>query len=47
MKEDDKKSLVWVGALDIVDPQNISDTVNEYVAKIVQQLEKEGVITKL
>ena len=47
VKEDDKKSLVWVGALDIVDPQNISDTVNEYVAKIVQQLEKEGVITKL
>jgi len=47
VNEAEKRSLVWVGALDIVDPRGINETVHEYVDKIIYQLEKEGVITKL
>ncbi|WP_299215325.1 hypothetical protein [uncultured Aquimarina sp.] len=44
---DDNKSLVWVGALDIVDPQSITTTVNEYVSAIIARLERDRIITKL
>ncbi len=47
INEDDNKSLVWVGALDIVDPQGITTTVNEYVNAIIATLERERVITRL
>ncbi len=47
VKEADQRSLVWVGSLDIVDPKDITQTVNEYVHKIVRQLEKETLIMKL
>lgn len=46
IKEDKDKSLIWVGAFDIVDPSSISATVNEYVERIVRQLEKEGLIDR-
>ena len=44
IKEDEDKSLVWVGSFDIVDPSSISATVNDYVERIVRQLEKEGLV---
>ena len=46
IKEDEDKSLVWVGTFDIVDPQNISSTVTDYVERIIAQLEREGVLQR-
>jgi hypothetical protein len=45
INQEDNKSLIWVGALDLVDPQNISKTVESYVTAIVNRLEKEGLIS--
>ena len=47
LNEKNDKSLLWVGALDIVDPQSISKTVDSYVSAIINKLESEGLITKL
>ncbi len=47
LNEDEGKSLVWVGSLNLVDPQTISSTVKEYVAKIIKQLEIERLIEEL
>lgn len=47
INEQSDKSLVWVGSLNIVDPQSIKNTVNEYVATIMKRLEKEKVVTPL
>lgn len=44
INEDDTKSLVWAGALNLVDPQTITSTVNDYVEKIIKQLEREKLI---
>ena len=44
---DDTKSLVWVGALNLVDPQTITSTINDYVDKIIKQLEREKLIKSL
>ena len=44
LNEDNGKSLVWVGSLNLVNPQAISTTVKEYVAKIIKQLEHENLI---
>lgn len=46
INENDDKSLIWVGALDLVDPQNISKTVDGYVTAIINKLEREGLITR-
>jgi len=47
INENDTKSLVWVGSLNIVDPQTISSTVNDYVDKIIKQLVNEKLIKAL
>ena len=47
IEEDTEKSLVWVGTLNIVDPYSITTTVNDYVARITNQLEREGIIDPL
>lgn len=47
IKENEDKSLVWVGSLNIVDPQTITSTVKGYVANIIQQLEREKLIDEL
>ncbi|MHB1196953.1 MAG: hypothetical protein ACYC0A_08950 [Lutibacter sp.] len=47
ISEDDTKSLVWVGALNLVDPQSINASVNDYVTSIIKQLERENLIKKL
>ncbi len=39
------RSLVWVGSFDIVDPQNITSTVNDYVARIIAQMKRDDVIS--
>lgn len=44
INEDDTKSLVWVGALNLVDPHSITSAVNDYVEKIIKQLERENLI---
>lgn len=46
INEKDDKSLIWVGALDLVDPQNISKTVETYVTAIIKRLEHEALITR-
>lgn len=46
INEDNDKSLIWVGAFDIVDPQTISTTVHEYVDAVMKQLRRDGIITK-
>jgi len=45
--EDDTKSLVWVGALNLVDPQTINVSVNDYVNSVIKQLEREKLIKEL
>lgn len=47
INEDENKSLVWVGAFDIVNPQKISSTVKSYTSKIIKQLEMENLIKRL
>ncbi|WP_372767677.1 hypothetical protein [Lutibacter sp.] len=47
INEDDTKSLIWVGALNLVDPQTITSTINDYVDKIIKQLEREKLIKEL
>lgn len=44
---DEDKSLVWVGTFKITDPTSISSTVEDYVNRILLQLEREGVIQKM
>ncbi|MGO4918028.1 hypothetical protein [Maribacter spongiicola] len=44
LKTSDDESLVWVGTFNIVDPNNITSTIEDYVKRIILQLEKEGVI---
>ncbi|MFC4634630.1 hypothetical protein ACFO3O_11965 [Dokdonia ponticola] len=46
INENDDKSLIWVGALDLVDPQGIYKTVDDYVVVIINRLEEEGLITR-
>ncbi|HSQ46217.1 MAG TPA: hypothetical protein VLM44_04770 [Lutibacter sp.] len=47
INENDTKSLVWVGAMNLVDPQKINTAVNDYVNSIIKQLEKENLIKAL
>lgn len=47
IKGDEDKSLVWVGTFNIVDPVNITSTVDDYVARIIAQLEREQLIPNL
>ncbi|REE82794.1 hypothetical protein BX611_0064 [Lutibacter oceani] len=42
----ENKLLVWVGALDLVNPQKITSTVKDYVDSIIEQLEMENLIKK-
>ena len=46
INEKDDTSLIWVGALDLVDPNGISKTVDSYVTAVVRRLETEGLITR-
>jgi hypothetical protein len=46
LKEDSDKSLVWVASYNIVDPKQISTTVNNYVTAIIKSLEQEKLISK-
>lgn len=47
LQEDEEKSLVWVGSFNIVDPESITVTVNDYVEQIVKQLEKDGIVDRI
>lgn len=47
LKKEGNKSLVWVGTFNIVDPSSITEAVNDYVERIVDQLEKEGLMVAL
>jgi|GEM_PF-258210 hypothetical protein len=47
INQDDTKSLVWVGALNLVDPQTINASVNDYVNSIIKELEREKLIEEL
>ncbi len=41
---DENRSLVWVGSFDIVDPNDITSAVDDYVARIIEQMEREHVM---
>ena len=45
LKENNDKSLVWVASYDIVDPNTINTTINDYVNAIIKSLEKENIIS--
>jgi len=47
ISQDDSKSLVWVGAFNLVDPHTIIASVNNYVTNIIKQLEREKLIKAL
>ncbi|WP_289644298.1 hypothetical protein [Maribacter aestuarii] len=47
IKDDKDKSLVWVGTFDIIDPVNITLSVNDYVIRIIEQLEREALVKRL
>jgi len=47
INEEENKSLVWVGSFNLINPQTISTTVKDYVAKIIKQLEREKLIKEL
>lgn len=44
LKENNDKSLVWVGSYDIVDPREVNATVNNYVKAIIKSLEEYKII---
>ena len=44
LNKSENKSLVWVGAFQIVNPKTITSTVQEYVEEIINQLENQGII---
>lgn len=46
IKTQDNKSLVWVGALDLINPQTVTSTIKDYVYKIIEKLEQEKLIAK-
>ncbi|SFT08453.1 hypothetical protein SAMN04487906_2850 [Zhouia amylolytica] len=39
-----ESSLVWVANFDMVDPQDLGSSVNDYVENMVKALEKEGIL---
>ena len=45
IKVDDDKSLVWVAAFNIIDPESINTSVNDYVKEIIKSLQAESFIT--
>ncbi len=47
LQQAESKSLVWVGAFNIVNPQKITATVNSYINKIIKKLENDGVIPSI
>lgn len=46
LKSSSKKSLVWAANYDIVDPNDIAKTINNYVKAVIKSLEKEKLIPK-
>ncbi|TVZ27556.1 hypothetical protein JM83_2605 [Gillisia sp. Hel_I_86] len=44
LQQTEGKSLVWVGAFNIVNPQTITSTLNDYIKAIIKKLEKDKVI---
>ena len=47
LTNEEERALVWVGSFDLVDPQNITSSVDDYVRKIISQLEKENIIRSM
>lgn len=46
INEASDKSLIWVGAANIVDPDTIKETVNHYVATLLKRLEEDNVLPR-
>lgn len=44
LKNENKKSLIWVASYDIVDPQKINTTIKDCVKALEESLEEEGFI---
>lgn len=47
IKSNDERSLIWVGSFDIVDPKNVSDTVDDYIMAVISSLENEQLISRI
>jgi len=41
---EENKSLVWVGAFNIVNPQSMKTVINDYTLAVIKQLEKEHLL---
>ncbi len=46
INNEQNKSLIWVGSIDIIDPKTITKTVKDYTKKLLTALEKENLIPK-
>ncbi|GAL65811.1 hypothetical protein [Jejuia pallidilutea] len=46
LKSNSDKSLVWSGSYDIVDPKDVTKTIDKYVEVVIKSLEKEKIIPK-
>lgn len=46
IKPDAKKSLVWVGSYDLVNPSDIDQSVTKYVNAVIRSLQEENMIPK-
>lgn len=44
LEEAEQNHLVWVGSFDITDPIDLRKTVDEYVDRLIEQLDKEHII---
>ncbi len=47
LKKDKEKTLVWFGTYDLVNPNDITKTINTYVKGVIRSLEKERLISKI
>lgn len=43
---EENQALVWVGSFDIMDPTSITITVDDYVERIIKQMERDGLLLK-
>jgi hypothetical protein len=41
------RTLIWKGYIDIVDPENIDQTVNDYSKLLTLVLENDGIIPEI
>ena len=46
LKNTSEKSLVWSGTYDIIEPNDVTKTIGNYVKAVIKSLEKEKLIPR-